>query len=67
MAGGLLMITNVATEKTYSIGYFKSQSKGGYGISINVTGGSKTKVLKEAREMLVQAIKDTDSLTKTEV
>ena len=49
------MHTQVSTERSYSIGFFKAAGKGGYGISISVAGDKKKKGLAEAKELLEQA------------
>ena len=46
------MQTTVSSEKTYTVGFFKPGQKGAYGISVNVAGDKKTKVLREAKELL---------------
>jgi hypothetical protein len=56
------MITNVTTERTYTVGFFKAQGKNTIGVTINVVGNSKMKVLREAKELLEQAIKDSSDV-----
>lgn len=49
------MQTNVTSERTYSVSYFKPGTKSHYGISVAVTGDKKAKVIREAKELLLQA------------
>lgn len=52
------MQTQVTSEKNYQVSYFKPGQKNGYGISVSVSGDKKTKVLREAKELLRQAQSD---------
>jgi len=61
-----MKITETTTEKTYEITYFRSQSKGNYGFSIKASGNRKNTVVKEARELLEQAIQVADEVKKTD-
>lgn len=52
------MLKTISSERQYTIGYYKPASKIECGVSITVTGDHKTKVIREAKELLGQAIKD---------
>lgn len=52
------MQTQTTSERTYTVTYFKPGSKGHYGVSVSVAGDKKTKVLREAKQMLEQAQRD---------
>jgi len=52
------MQTTVSTERGYTVGYFKPGQKGSYGISVNVSGDKKKKVIREAKELLEQVQAD---------
>lgn len=58
------MLTNITSTKSYTVGYFKAQSKGTLGVSISVSGDKKLKVLREARELLETALKDAAEFDK---
>jgi hypothetical protein len=49
------MRTEVQTERTYTLGYYKMASKDSTGFTITVTGDRKLKVVKEAAELLAIA------------
>jgi hypothetical protein len=59
------MNTTVTSERTYSVSYFRPASKSHYGISIQVHGDRKTKVLHEAKELLIQAELDANQVSKS--
>jgi hypothetical protein len=52
------MQTNVTTERGYTVGYFRGAGKGQLGFTISVVGDHKVKVIREAKELLEQAVKD---------
>lgn len=52
------MQTQVNSEKTYSVSYFKPGMKSAYGLSVAVSGDKKAKVIREAKEILRQAQAD---------
>ena len=52
------MQTNITSERTYTVSYYKPGSKTQYGVSVSVVGDKKAKVLRDAKEMLLQAQKD---------
>jgi hypothetical protein len=51
------MQKTVSTDKCYKVSFFRPGTKGDYGISVEVNGDSKAKVLKEAEALLVDAEK----------
>jgi hypothetical protein len=55
MEGSLLMITNITTERKYTVSYFKSQAKDSIGVSVSVTHDSKKRAMQDANEMWEQA------------
>ncbi len=55
------MQTQITSERTYTITYYKPGTKDTFGISVTVTGDKKRKVIAEAKELLLQAQKDAKS------
>lgn len=49
------MKTQVSSERTYTVGYFKPGQRAGYGINVSVSGDQKKKTLREAKELLEAA------------
>ena len=58
------MQTQVTSERTYTVSYYRPGTKDQYGISVQVTGDKKAKVMREAKELLIQAQVDVDEVTK---
>ena len=56
------MKTQVSTEKTYTLTYYTPATKTKFGVSVSVTGDSKTKVRRESKELLEQAMSDTKEI-----
>jgi 2'-5' RNA ligase len=52
------MQTNITTERGYTIGYYRPASKTQVGITIQVVGDHKSKVVREAQEIMRQATED---------
>lgn len=49
------MQTNITSERTYTVSYYKPGTRNQYGVNVSVTGDKKAKVMRDAREMLEQA------------
>ena len=49
------MQKQITTERAYTVNFHKPGAKDSYGISVTVTGDSKTKVMKEAKAMFKEA------------
>jgi hypothetical protein len=58
------MITNIATERKYTVSYFKSQTKDSAGVSVSVTHDSKKKAMNDANEMYEQALEYAGKMQK---
>ncbi len=61
------MRQEIISERHYTIGFFKAQSKDSFGITITVVHDKKATAIREAKELLVAAQKIAKEVYNAEV